>query len=145
MFRNCLLYFTIVSFPYLYNFVSSYKIDVTRSRWCNCLVRLQQWPCYLSARTWVRVPPTTSGFFFACNKVSPLNNRTSTRTSVPCAPINQLNAIRCACKTSKQQKKHNITYDTKTIYNNSQVTQYTGQSQHTCSTYISWPANLPQD
>ena len=63
MFRNCLLYFTIVSFPYLYNFVSSYKIDVTRSRWCNCLVRLQQWPCYLSARTWVRVPPTTSGFF----------------------------------------------------------------------------------
>ena len=26
--------------------------------------------------------------FFSCNKVSPLNNRTPTLTSVPCAPIN---------------------------------------------------------
>ena len=35
------------------------------------------------------------------------NNRTSTLTSVTCAPINQLNAIRGACKTSRNKKNSN--------------------------------------
>ena len=41
----------------------------------------------LSARTWIQVPPTTSGVF-CCNKISPLNNPIPTLTSVPCAPVN---------------------------------------------------------
>ena len=36
--------------------------DNTVSRWCNGSARLQQW-LMLSARTWVRVPPRTSGVF----------------------------------------------------------------------------------
>ena len=58
----------------------------TRSRWRNGLARLQQWPCYLQGPGFEsHLRPVE---FFACNKVSPLNNRTLTLTSVPCAPIN---------------------------------------------------------
>ena len=57
-----------------------------RSRWRNGLVRLQQWPCYLQGPEFEsHLLPVE---FFACNKVSPLNNWTPTLTSVPCAPIN---------------------------------------------------------
>ena len=42
--------------------------------------------------------------FFTCNKISSLNNQTPTRTSVPCAPIVQLKAIRGTCKATKKKK-----------------------------------------
>ena len=54
------------------------------SRWCNGLARLRQWPCYLQG------PGLESHLwpveFFTCNKVSPLNNRTSMLTYVSCVP-----------------------------------------------------------
>ena len=72
--------------------------NIIRSRWCNGLACLQQWPCYLQG----------SGFkshlrsmkFFACNKVSSLNNQTL--TSVSCAPIIQLKSYQG--HNVKQQK-----------------------------------------
>ena len=55
------------------------------TRWCNGLARLQQWLCYLQGPGFEsHLRPVE---FFSCNKVSPLNNRIPTPTSVPCAPI----------------------------------------------------------
>ena len=57
-----------------------------RSRWRNGLARLQQWLCYLQGPGFEsHLLPVE---FFACNKVSPLNNRAPTLISVPCASIN---------------------------------------------------------
>ena len=82
---------TIISTTFIY-----------RSRWRSGLARLQQWPCYLQGPGFEsHLRPVE---FFACKKVSPLNNRTPTLTSVPCAPIILLNAIRGACKTCNKQQ-----------------------------------------
>ena len=66
---------------------------------CNGLAHLQQWPCYL------QVPGFKSHLrsveFFTSKKVSLLTNLTPMLTSVPCAPINQLKAVRGTCKTLK--------------------------------------------
>ena len=42
--------------------------------------------------------------FFASNNVSALNSQTSTLTSVPCATITQLKAIRGTCKATNNKK-----------------------------------------
>ena len=56
-----------------------------RARWCNGLACLQQWPCYRQRPGFEsHLRPVE---FFACNKVSPLNNRIPALTSVLCAPI----------------------------------------------------------
>ena len=47
------------------------------AQWFSALAAMAM----LSARTWVQVPPTTSGFF-SCKNVSPLNDRTLMPTSV---------------------------------------------------------------
>ena len=44
-----------------------YSVYILHMQWSNALAAMAM----LSAKTWVLVPPMTSGFF-ACNNVSPL-------------------------------------------------------------------------
>ena len=69
------------------SFGNGYIVDAKMvSRWCNGLARLQHWPFYLQAPGFVsQLLPVE---FFSCNKVSPLNDQTTTSRSVPCAAIN---------------------------------------------------------
>ena len=57
----------------------------TTARCRNGLAHLQQWLCYLQEPG--LEPHLQSVEFFACKKVSPLNNRIPTLPSVPSAPI----------------------------------------------------------
>ena len=63
-----------------------------RSRWCNGLAPLQQWPRYRQGPGFEsHLRPVE---VFTRNKVSPLNNRTTILRLVSCAPINQLKTIK---------------------------------------------------
>ena len=71
-------------------------MHLKRSRWRDGLDGLQQWPCHLKGPGFES--PLRPVGFFACNKVSLLNNQTPTLRSVPCASITQLKAIKVTCK-----------------------------------------------
>ena len=63
-----------------------------RSRWCNGLAPLQQWPRYRQGPGFEsHLRPVE---VFTRNKVSPLNNLTTKLRLVSCAPINQLKTIK---------------------------------------------------
>ena len=65
--------------------VRSVLCNYLKTMWCNSLARLQQWPFYLQGPGFKsHLRPAE---FFACHKVSPLNNRIPKPTSVPCALI----------------------------------------------------------
>ena len=57
----------------------------------------------LSARTWVQVPPTTSGAFLVTRFVHS-TTETPLLKSMPCAPIDYLKAIRDIVKHQKKTK-----------------------------------------